>query len=672
MASGATVGSAIVKLEFDGSEVKASLQGISKDMEKSGKSSGSTFASAWAVAAGNLISKGISKLGGMISSHLGSAMSRVDVLNNFPQVMQAVGYAADESAKSIENISDHLDGLPTTLDGAVSDIQKLAASMGNLAKGTVNATSVGLGLNDMFLAGGKGTEVASAAMEQYNQMLARGKVDQQSWNSMVNAAPGQMNQLAQSLLGANKNQTDLYKAMQSGKISFDQLNAAIVKLDEEGGKGFASFNEQAIAGTQGLQTQIQNISTSFTKILSAGLNGESMAKPVNQFFNRLGALVTSMAPRIVDMAATLIDVLGSNLPDFIIDLAPLVIDSIAEIVSYIGINAGMIVDGLIRVLVSVVNLLIPQIPVFLQSIVDAILGVLYTISDPANLQLMLNAAVELLMTLAQAIPEVLTALANALPDIIASLVSWLTDPSVIQQLLDAAITLFMALVECLPDILVALINALPTIIDGVISFLTNPSTIGQLINAAVKLFTALVIAVPKILGALIGAFGSLVGSLWNNITRMFGEFAGKFGNFIGGIFKGAINGVLGFIEGIINGPIDIINGFIGIINGAFGWVGVNLGTIGRINLPRLAEGGYANGATGAVIGEAGKEVVLPLEQNTDNWAGLLASTLAEQFEGENGVGGVNITIENQNFDIDNDFDATEAGRLFMQEIRRTA
>ena len=102
-------------------------------------------------------------------------------------------------------------------------------------------------------------------------------------------------------------------------------------------------------------------------------------------------------------------------------------------------------------------------------------------------------------------------------------------------------------------------------------------------------------AVPQILGALIDAFGRLVGSLWDGITSLFGEFAGNFGNFIGDIFKGAINGVIMFIEGFINTPIDILNGFIWLINQAFGWIGVNLGYIDRIQLPRLAQGGIVEG-----------------------------------------------------------------------------
>lgn len=52
-----------------------------------------------------------------------------------------------------------------------------------------------------------------------------------------------------------------------------------------------------------------------------------------------------------------------------------------------------------------------------------------------------------------------------------------------------------------------------------------------------------------------------------------------------------------------------------------------LGTIGVPQIPRLARGGIVNQPTQALIGEAGKEAVLPLENNTE-WMDILASKIA--------------------------------------------
>lgn len=552
------VGEAVIKLTFDGKDVKASLSKVEGEVEKSGKTTGSKWGSTWAIAAGNMIAKGVSKVASMVTNTMGNAINRLDTLNNFPKVMSSLGYSAEEADKSISTMSDSLDGLPTSLDAMSADVQKLAATMGNLSQGEVNATSVGLALNDMFLAGGKGTEYASAAMEQYNQMLANGRVDMQSWRSMVNAAPGQMDQLAKSLVGATANQADLYKAMQAGTVTFDDFNQAIVKLDKEGGEGFASLYDQATAATGGIATQLENITNTMNKIVAAALSGN--VEDVNKYVQQLIERITAVAPTLIQ-----------------------------------GFSSAFV-------------------------------------------------------ALLQALPGIITQL---LPVIISG----------IQSLLQGTL-------QELPSIIQAITAALPDVILGIVNFLTDPTNIGLIVESAVQLFMGIVQAVPQILGGLLQAFGNLVGNLWNWITTRFGEFAANFGKFIGDIFKGAINGVITFIENFLNIPIDMINGFLDIINGAFGWLGVNIPHITRLSLPRLAEGGIATGATTAIIGEEGKEAVLPLENNTDNWAGLLASTLAiEMEEQEQTTGTINVYMTNN---INNKLDAEEIGSIMMRSIRRAA
>ena len=552
------VGEAVIKLTFDGSSVKASLNKVETEVEKSGKITGSKWGSAWAVAAGNLISKGVSKVASMVTSSMGSAINRLDTLNNFPKVMTALGYSAEEADSSVKMMADSLDGLPTSLDAMATDVQKLAATMGNLADGEVNATSVGLALNNMFLAGGKGSEQASRAMEQYNQMLAAGKADMQSWRTLLDTAPGQLQQVAEAMLGAGASSEDLRQALNTGKVSFEDLNKAIVKLNKEGGEGFVSLEEQARAATGGIATQLENITNTMNKIVAAALSGNM--EDIEKYTAQLADRITAVAPALIE-----------------------------------GFSGAFV--ALLQAMPGIINKLLPVIISGIQ-------------------------------------------------------------------------TLLQGTLQQLPSIIQAITAALPTVILAIVNFLIDPANIGLIVDSAVQLFMGIVQAVPQILGGLLQAFGNLVGSLWTWITTRFGEFAANFGNFIGNIFKGAINGVISFIENFLNIPIDMINGFLDIINGAFGWLGVNIPHITRISLPRLAQGGIATSATTAIIGEEGKEAVLPLEHNTDNWAGLLAQTLAvEMEEQEQTTGTVNVYMTNN---INSKLDAEEIGSIMIRSIRRAA
>ena len=207
-----------------------------------------------------------------ISSHVGSAVSRFDTLNNYPKVMESLGYSSSAAESSIAKMSDRLSTLPTKLDSMVSLVQSLVTTTGDLDK----ATDVGLALNDMLVASGSSTEQASAAMEQFRQILSKGKPEMEDWRSLTTAMPGQMNQLAKSLLGPTANANDLYKAIGGGgeeaTISLDQLMDKMVELDTQGGGSFASFKDQAETAAGGVRTSIDNMGNAVTKGIAATMD----------------------------------------------------------------------------------------------------------------------------------------------------------------------------------------------------------------------------------------------------------------------------------------------------------------------------------------------------------------------------------------------------------------
>lgn len=643
-----TINTAVYKVRLDVSSLQGDLKKADKLIENSLDNASESIGSEFKNAMGNVdktFDKSLSKItsatkqksdfviglivsaadrafnyvANTISNSLSSAISRVDTLNNFPRVMESLGYSADEAASSIETISNSLDGLPTSLDGMASNVQKLAATMGNLNTGTINATSVGLAFNNMMLAGGKGTEAATNAFEQYNQMLAVGKVDQQAWNSVVNAAPGQMKQLAETLLGAGSNAQELYDAMKDGVVTFDDFNAAVVSLNTKGGDSFESFEEQARSATGGIGTALENVQNRVNKAVSSVIDaiGQSnISDAINSFSSQFGKLGNAIAaaftgegePQVLvqEFVNGIGDALTTMLPqlgDIIGKIAPILLSAI------VGLLPSLL-DGLVQGAASLISALAEALPSMLDSIIDAVIGLFDILTSPDTISLLLDAAIQMFMAIVDAIPQIIEALAMAIPRIIDAITRLLTSGGMIMKILNGAITVFFAIIDAIPVMIQALAEALPDIITSIINFLTSPDTIMMLIEAAVTLFLALVMAVPKILGALLDAFGSLVGALWEGIKAMFGTFANNFGEFLGSIFKGALNGVLNFIENFLNNPIKLINGFIDVINNAFGWLGVNIGAIGLISLPRMYTGGIIPAVSGGmpiIAGDGGED-----------------------------------------------------------------
>lgn len=228
------------------------------------------FVKAGAVA--GIVSSMASQVTSQISSHMASAVSRFDTMNNYPKVMEALGYTSKQATESIDLMSERLQTLPTRLDAMVSTVQGFTAITGDIDK----STKLGLALNDALLAGGSGAEVASAAAEQFRQILAKGKPEMQDWRSLTTAAPGQIDMLAKSLLGASASANDLYLAIGGGdqkkydgpKIAMDEFIDKIIELDEVGANGMASFQKQAEDATGGIKTQLENLSNAWTRGLA--------------------------------------------------------------------------------------------------------------------------------------------------------------------------------------------------------------------------------------------------------------------------------------------------------------------------------------------------------------------------------------------------------------------
>lgn len=147
------------------------------------------------------------------------------------------------------------------------------------------------------------------------------------------------------------------------------------------------------------------------------------------------------------------------------------------------------------------------------------------------------------------------------------------------------------------------------------------------------------------------------------------------------IFKGIWDSFTGIAKAPINMIIGLINGMISAINVAIrginklswevpSWVpiiggetwGFDIPQLGKV--PYLAKGGIVDSATLAVIGERGREVVMPLENNT-GWISLLADKLASRMPQ-----GGNSSYPSGPLSIILEISGTELGRVVIDNMNK--
>lgn len=290
-------------------QVEPSFKGVGKKVgaqfQSLGAQAGGRFSAAMGVAVG-AASAATQAAMSAIGSSIGSAVKRVDTLNNFPRVMQNLGYSASEASGSIDEMSRAIDGMPTSLDSLTSMVQQLAPITGSLGE----ATDIGIAFNDMLLSAGASTSDVSRAMQQYSQILAKGKPELEDWRTLQEVMPGQLSQMAKGLLGASASSNDLYQALKDGSVTMDEFNDAMVRLDKEGGEGFASFEEQARSSTAGIGTALENVGNRASKALSKvidAIGAENISGAINAFSGSFSA--------VGDAAAGAVEAVKARIPE---------------------------------------------------------------------------------------------------------------------------------------------------------------------------------------------------------------------------------------------------------------------------------------------------------------------------------------------------------------------
>lgn len=413
------------------------------------------------------------------------------------------------------------------------------------------------------------------------------------------------------------------------------------------------------------------------------------------FSDTIGKHISPLVQKILDMVASfqeLSQVINAYISPVINFFVELLIRSLAPAIEYVAeffrINFNTIAD----VLGNLAN--------FLKGVIDIITGILT--SDMTKIfdgfketgDAIMNIISTLFMAMLDSIVAILkliwdttVAIFQGIWDSIVAILKlvWDSIVSIFQAIWDTIVAIFTPLGEWFAarwiDITVALANVavwIGNMFQKAWDALTNIfSSIGTwfgerwndvttaLANVATWFGNIFKTAFEAVKNAF-STIGSFFSGVWTTVKNIFVNAGQMVGSAVGGAFKSAVNAVLGTIENVVNGFIGMINGVLSAIRKlpGLGWVG----SVGTVSLPRLARGGIVDSPTVAMIGEAGKEVVMPLE-NTGFLqtmgrivGGAVVNALGgglPQSGGFSGSGDIVIMIGGHEF-----------GRVAIQEINR--
>ena len=130
-------------------------------------------------------------------------------------------------------------------------------------------------------------------------------------------------------------------------------------------------------------------------------------------------------------------------------------------------------------------------------------------------------------------------------------------------------------------------------------------------------------------------FRDVFSKAWEGVKNVFsvgGKIFDGIKDGIGSAFKSVVNTLIGGINTIVSVPFNAINNMIRKLK-EINIMGLqpfkNFSTFTVPQIPRLASGGVVESPTMAILGEAGREAIIPLENNTQ-WIDELASKIGNR------------------------------------------
>lgn len=537
----------------------------------------------------------VGKAFSLITNNVQGAITRIDTLTNATRNFQNMGVKTSVVNTQMDNLKNAINGLPTSLDSAVSGVQLLTSSLnGNMPQ----SVSVFKALNDGILGFGGTTEQVTNSITQLSQAFSNGKIDAETWNSLIDSGLGPtLNAMAKQMgitTGALKS------GLSDGSISVSQFNDALVNLDKNGGGGIASLSKIVQDSTSGIGTSIANAKTAVTRgvadmitAINNGLKSLDITTPLGKITG-IGSIISQLGT-VVEQTFRAI---GQAIPQ-----------------AFSGLS------GVISSLVGSGN----QIQTLFATILTTIRGVLGTMDFSA----LTNLAQAILPALKSGFQTFLGYVTPAIQPLLNAFVNlWNAIQPIVNVIASSLMPVFQILGAFLGGFVSGVMGALTTafnVLAGVARVLTPViQFVGSVIQALAPIFVTVAGFIGQLMGqfvgfnGVLGVVGKVVSSVFSGIigfgSRLFGSLSGVFNNIangfrimgsgLGSVGSGISNtfsSIIGFAGRMVSGIIGAVSGVAGRIashfSGVFGAISRAIGNVTDIGANIV--NGIAQGIRGA-------------------------------------------------------------------------
>ena len=470
--------------------------------------------------------------------------------DNFGDEIEGAAKDADGASSKLEKVGSVVKGLGVAIGASVAAagaaLAGLTKSFLDLAESTREYREDQAKLDAAFTTAGFTAEQAGAAYTDFYSILGEEDRSVEAVNHLAKLCETE-EELAQwtdiaagvwatfgdslPIEGLTEAANETAKTGQLTGVLADALNWAGLSEDEFQASLDACTSEQERAAliTETLNGLYEEAAENYKELNGDVMDARRAQAELTDAYAQLGAIAEPIMTTLKFMAA---DVLKEMIP--FVSMMGEGLQGVLEGTAGSAEKFAEGMKGIVDVLLNQLSTIVPMIgqailaslPTLLEAGVDIIVtlldGIVSALPTLAEATVMIvlelvNGLLSLLPRLAETAMQVIATLASgiatALPQLIPTIVQILT--TVVQTLienlplvLEAALQLIMGLAQGLLDAIPVLIEALPAIILAIVDFVIG--AIPQIIDAGIQLLTSLVSALPDIITAIVAAIPQII------------------------------------------------------------------------------------------------------------------------------------------------------------------
>lgn len=470
----------------------------------------------------------------------------VDVMANADNAYKTAGLSANEY-------------MSTAMSFAASLNQSLVASEGNIARAADVTDQIIIDMADNANKMGTDMEMIQNAYQGF------AKANYTMLDNLKLGYGGTKEEMQRLLDDAKKisgieydlsSFADITEAIHVMQTEMGITGTTAAEASETIGGSLASMKSAWGNLVTGLATDGADIDSLIDNFVSSvATAGKNIVPAMTKALNGVNKLINELLPVIVQEIPKIIN---QNLPGLL--------TAAVAIVTTIGQgsidNLDVIIDTAMTLIEMLGQGLIDNLPAMITAAFTIIEKLATSLLE--NLPMLLETTLQIITTLADGLTQNLPTMIPQIVSIITQIVETLTQPDTLSTLVDAAIAVLMALADGIIASLPILIESAPTIVGNLVTAIVE--NVPKLLSAAVEIIGKLVSFIGDNLFKIFDAGADIVGKIKDGIASLFGDLVSSGEDIINKVW----DGIKSLASNAVTWGKDLIDNFISGIKSKIG------------------------------------------------------------------------------------------------------